>query len=137
MDCERFFEAVDAHFGDRAAEVGRTETAGQCVVDFFHPRIVGRFGTTGVQSQFNRSGVVWVPPVDRVRIQLRIPAAHDDAVTDALADAPLPFERTDHRGVSAPDGEMVTVLHYSADASDVSENALDATLAAVATALVV
>lgn len=134
MDCEQFFAAVDAHL-DTAGGVSRTETGGQCVVDFFHPRIVDRFGTTGVQSQFNRSGVVWVPPVDRLGVQLRVPAAHEDAVEEALADAPLAFERIDHRGVSAPGGEMVTVLHYSAGASGVSGDTLDATVAAVGTAL--
>lgn len=137
MDCKRFFAAVETHLGDRAGEGSRTETGGQCVVDFFHPRIVERFGTAGVQSQFNRSGVVWAPAVSRLGIQLRIPAEHDDAVGEALADAPLTFDRTDHRGVSAPEGEMVTVVHYSARASDVDGGTLDATLAAVAVALAV
>lgn len=55
----------------------------------------------------------------------------------ALASAPFEFERTDHRGVGAPDGEMVSILHYSLRTANVSREELDATLAAVAEAPVV
>jgi hypothetical protein len=107
----------------------------QCVVDFFHPRIVERLGSDGLAVRFNRSGVVWAPSGGHFGAELRVPAGHDEAVRAALADAPVPFERSDHRGVGAPDGELVTVLHYSGRASDVSVTCRDETLDAVAAAL--
>lgn len=106
MDCEAFFRAVERHLGGRYERPTRTTSGGQCVVDFFHPRIAERFGADGVGTQFNRSGVVWVPAADRLGVQLRAPAAHDGAVADALAVAPVAFDRTDHRGVPAPDGPL-------------------------------
>jgi hypothetical protein len=135
MTCESFFAAVDRVLGDRYRAPSSTATGGQCVVDFFHPRIVERLGTDGLAVRFNRSGVVWAAAGRHVGAELRIPAAHDDAVRAALAPAPLPFERSDHRGVAAPDGEMVTVLHYTARAAGVSVADRDATLEAVGAAL--
>jgi len=137
MDCERFFRIVDAQFGAHYVEPIRTESGGQCVVDFFHPRVVDRFGTAGVGTQFNRSGVVWVSEAGRLAIQLRVPEESDDAVRAALADAPLAVERTDHRGVATPDGEIVTVVHYSVGVDGVTVEELETTLSTVAGALAV
>lgn len=134
VDCEAFFERVETHLGGRYERPDRTTSGGQCVVDFFHPRTLDAFGD-GLAGSFNRSGVVWVPAAARLGVQLRVPEAHGDAVAGALAGAPFAFDRTDHRGVSRPDGEMVTVLHFSTRASGASPAAVDRTLAAVGAAL--
>jgi hypothetical protein len=136
MDCSDFFEAADAAL-TAAADPTRTETGGQCVYEFYHPRVVAALGTDGLAARFNRSGVVWAPPARRFAAELRVPDAHDDAVAAALSAAPLSFERTDHRGVSGPGGDVVTVLHFTTRAADVDADALDATLSAVADALAV
>lgn len=135
MDCAAFFEAAETALADDASEPTRTTTADQCVYDFYHPRAVETFGTDGLVTRFNRSGVVWAPPARRLAVQLRVPAPHGDAVRAALADSPHAFERTDHRGVATPDGEMVTVLHFTVKATDVTDADLTGTLDAVATAL--
>lgn len=134
MDCETFFQAVDETVGESAADPSRTTTAQQCVFECFHPRVVERLGTDGLATRFNRSGIVWAPTGRRLGVQIRVPAAQDAAVQDALEDAPLSFERTDHRGVSAPDGEMVSILHFSARTDGVSEPTVRETLRAVAAA---
>lgn len=135
MDCAAFFELVADRLGDHSVEPTRTATGGQCVVDFFHPRTEERLGTDGLATRFNRSGVVWVPDADRLGVRLRVPATHGDAIAEALAGAPFPFDRTDHRGVVTPDGEVVTVLHVSLRTDDVARGDLEATLDAVARAL--
>ena len=135
MNCEPFFELVDETLGDRLVRPRRTETGGQCVVDFFHPLTAARLGDDSLVTAFNRSGVVWAPPARRLGIQLRVPEATEDAVAAALRESPLPVERTDHRGASAPDGEMVMLVHYSVRATNVNDEALRATLSAVAAAL--
>jgi hypothetical protein len=137
MDCEDFFDAVDRRLTGRYREPTRTTAGTQCVVDFFHPRIVARFGTDGLATRFNRSGVVWAPAGARLGVELRVPATHEAAVAAALADAPFAFDCTDHRGVTAPGGETVTVLHFTAREADVDRTARDATLDAVADALAV
>lgn len=137
IGCRTFFEMVETSLGGRYDRPTRREPGGQCVVDFFHPRAVERLGTEGLATRFNRSGLVWAPPADRLAVQLRVPAAHDEAVTAALADAPVAFERTDHRGVAASDGEVVTMLHYSVRTGPVARDDLVATLDAVGAALVV
>lgn len=134
MDCETFFATVDRHLADLYDRPSRTTTGGQCVVDFYHPRVVATFGTEGLVTRFNRSGIVWAPP-DRLRVQLRVPESHETAVADALAAGPFPAEVTDHRGASTPDGEMVTILHYAIREAGVSNEDLESTLDAVATAL--
>jgi len=135
MDCARFFEAVDELVGDRLVRSRQTQTGGQCVVDFFHPSTAARLGDDSLVTAFNRSGIVWAPPARRLGVQLRVPAAHDEATTAALAAAPFAFDRTDHRGASAPDGEMVQLLHYAVREPDVDDADLRDTLRAVAAAL--
>ena len=135
MDCAAFFEAVGTRLGDRYAEPTETTVGDQCVVEFYHPRVVERLGTDSLVGRFNRSGLVWAPRGDRLGVKLRVPDPHGGPVADALAVAPFPFEETDHRVVGAPDGEMVTVLHYSLRTGPVSEADLEATLDAVADAL--
>lgn len=137
MDCTAFFETATAELAELAGDPTRSTPGGQCVYEFYHPRIQERFGDQGLATSFNRSGVVWSPVGRQLGVKIRVPDAHGDAVADALADAPLEFEQTDHRGAAAPDGEMVTVLHFAARASDVSTDATAATLAAVAAALAV
>lgn len=137
MDCPEFFAVVEATLADRCERPTRSTPGDQCVFEFFHPRVADRLGTDGLATRFNRSGVVWAPRRDRLAVQVRVPAAHDDAVSTALAAAPFAVERTDHRRVSAPGGEVVAMLHYSIRASDVSPDAFDATLSAVAVALAV
>lgn len=135
MDCEPFFALATDLLGDAWVRPERSVAGGQCVVDFFHPRTVERLGEDGIVTAFNRSGVVWAPPARRLGVQLRVPAAHDDATTAALAAAPFAFDRTDHRGASAPDGEMVRLLHYAVREPDVDDDDLRDTLRAVAAAL--
>jgi hypothetical protein len=137
MDCKPFFRLVEEHLGEHLARPRRTETGGQCVVDFFHPLTVARLGDDSLVTAFNRSGVVWAPPARRLGVQLRVPECHEETVAAALADAPFPAERTDHRGASAPDGEMVMLVHYAVRATDVSDEELRATLSAVREALAV
>lgn len=134
MDCETFFATVDAHLGTHWEQPTRTATGDQCVVDFFHPRVIERFGAEGLGTQFNRSGIVWVPRAERLSVQLRVPETHAGAVTEALAGTPLSVDRTDHRGVPV-DGTVVTVLHYAMQATGVSRDTLDETLSALAVAL--
>ncbi|MFB6130912.1 MAG: hypothetical protein ABEJ28_08840 [Salinigranum sp.] len=135
MDCETFFTLVEARLGDRWARPTRRTVSHQCVVDFFHPGIVDRFGDGGVAAAFNRSGVVWAPPARRLGVQLRVPAECDRAVAEALEAAPFPADRTDHRGASAPGGEMVSILHYAIRREGVDDDELAATLQAVSRAL--
>ncbi|WP_380675668.1 hypothetical protein [Salinigranum sp. GCM10025319] len=135
MNCEPFFELVDEILGDRLVRPRRTETGGQCVVDFFHPLTAARLGDDSLVTAFNRSGVVWAPPARRLGIQLRIPEEREDAVAAVLRESPFAVERTDHRGASAPDGEMVMLVHYSVRATDVNDQDLQATLSTVAAAL--
>lgn len=136
MDCQSFFATVEHYLGDRCERPTRLTPGRQCVYEFFHPRIPDALGTDGVAATFNRSGVVWAPPEDRLGVRLRVPESHGDAVSDALAGAPLSFERTDHRGVVRA-GEVVTVLHYAVSATDVSPEVLEATLSTLADALAV
>jgi hypothetical protein len=135
MECESTFDAVESHLGEWWVRPTTTTAHGQCVVDFFHPRTVERLGEDGLVTAFNRSGVVWAPSGRLLRIQLRVPETFDEAVRNALAAAPFPADRTDHRGASAPDGEMVSLLHYTIRGTGVTDDAFDATLAAVADAL--
>jgi hypothetical protein len=135
MNCAPFFGLVDDVLGERLVRPRRTETGGQCVVDFFHPRTAARLGDASLVTAFNRSGVVWAPPARRLGVQLRIPERDEKRVAEALDAAPYSAERTDHRGASAPDGEMVMLVHYSVRATDVTDEELRATLAAVAAAL--
>lgn len=135
MDCAPFYDLVEATLGDRLVRPRRTTSGGQCVVDFFHPRTAARLGDDSLVTAFNRSGVVWAPPARRLGVQLRVPEAHETAVLAALDDAPFPVDRTDHRGASAPDGEMVLLVHYAVREADVTDDQLRATLAAVAAAL--
>jgi hypothetical protein len=135
MNCDSTFETVEDHLGDLWVRPTTTTAHAQCVVDFFHPRTVERLGDDGVVTAFNRSGVVWAPPGRRLGIQLRVPDDFDAEVRSALDAAPFPVSKTDHRGASAPDGEMVSLLHYAIRATDVADEAFDATLAAVADAL--
>jgi hypothetical protein len=135
MDCTLFFELVEELFGDALVRPRRTEAGGQCVVDFFHPLVAARLGDDSLVTAFNRSGVVWAPPARRLGVQLRIPDATETAVRAALEAAPFAAERTDHRGASAPDGEMVRLVHYSIRADGVADDDLRTTLAAVAAAL--
>lgn len=137
MDCAAFFEAVEARLADGYEEPSETVVGDQCVVEFYHPRVVERLGTDSLVGRFNRSGLVWAPRGDRLGVKLRVPGSHGEAVADALAGAPFPFEETDHRVVGAPDGEMVTVLHFSVRTGPVSDAELEATLEAVAAALAV
>ena len=137
MDCQGFFEAVETRLADRYEEPTRTVVGDQCVVEFFHPRVVERLGTGSLVTRFNRSGVVWAPRADHLKIKLRVTDPHRDAVVDALAVAPFSFDETDHRVVGAPDGEMVTILHYGVSTDGVSRAELEATLDAVAEALAV
>jgi hypothetical protein len=135
MDCTAFFGLVDEVVGDLLVRPRWTETGGQCVVDFFHPRTAARLGDDSLVTAFNRSGVVWAGPARRLGVQLRIPAADEKRVAPALAAAPFPAERTDRRGASAPDGEMVTLVHYSIRTADVTDGELRATLDAIGAAL--
>jgi hypothetical protein len=135
MECSAFFELVEETVGDRLVRPRRTETGGQCVVDFFHPATAARLGDDSLVTAFNRSGVVWAPPARRLGVQLRVPEADEAAVRSALAGGPFPAERTDHRGASAADGEMVMLVHYAVREADVSDGDLAATLRAVADAL--
>jgi hypothetical protein len=135
MECEPTFDAVEGHLDGLWVRPTTTTAHGQCVVDFFHPRTVERLGADGLVTAFNRSGVVWAPSGRLLRVQLRVPEAFDEAVLAALAAAPFPADRTDHRGAAAPDGEMVSLLHYTVRGTAVTDGAFDATLAAVADAL--
>ena len=137
MDCAAFFEAVEGRLSGRHAEPTETVVGDQCVAEFYHPRVVERLGTDSLVGRFNRSGLVWATRGDRLGVKIRITDPHGEAVADALAGAPFPFEETDHRVVGAPDGEMVTVLHYSVRTGPVSREDLEATLDAVADALAV
>ena len=94
MNCEPFFELVDETIGDRLVRPRRTETGGQCVVDFFHPLTAARLGDDSLVTAFNRSGVVWAPPARRLGVQLRVPEATEDAVAAALRESPFAVERT-------------------------------------------
>jgi hypothetical protein len=136
MDCAAFFAAAEETL-ESAEDPKETTVGGQCVYEFYHPRVVAALGTDGLATRFNRSGVVWAPPARRFAAEIRVPDTHDDAVAAALGAAPLPFERTDHRGVSGPDGDVVTVLHFTTRQMDVSDDTLAATLSAVAEALAV
>lgn len=135
MDCPAFFEAVETRLSGRYEEPTETVVGDQCVVEFYHPRVVERLGTDSLVGRFNRSGLVWAPRGDRLGVKLRVPDPHGGAVADALAGAPFPFEETDHRVVGAPDGEMVTVLHYSLRTGPISREEFETTLDAVAAAL--
>lgn len=135
MECDEFFALVEQRLSERYLEPTTTETGGQCVVEFFHPRVVERFGSDGLVTRFNRSGLVWAPPVDRLGAKLRVTDAVDGAVADALGRAPFPLERRDNRVVGAPDGEMVTILHFSTRTGPVSRADLETTLEAIADAL--
>lgn len=135
MDCASFFETVSERLGAHAEDPSETVVGDQCVVEFYHPRVVERLGTDSLVTRFNRSGLVWATRGDRLGVKIRVPDPHRDAVADALEAAPYPFEEIDHRVVGAPDGEMVTVLHYSVRTGPVSESDLVATLDAVAAAL--
>lgn len=137
MECEAFFAVVDDALGDRWVRPRRTAVSHQCVVDFFHPRTVAALGDDGVATAFNRSGCVWAPPARRLGVELRVPVEHDAAVRDALAAVPFPIDRTDHRGVTGPGGTTVSLVHYNVRATDVDDDALAATLRAVADALAV
>lgn len=135
MDCESFFESVADRLGSHATDPTETVVGDQCVVEFYHPRVVDRLGTDSLVTRFNRSGLVWAPRGDRLGVKIRVTDPHRDAVIEALEAAPFPFEETDHRVVGAPDGEMVTILHYSVRTGPVSEADLQSTLDAVAVAL--
>jgi hypothetical protein len=135
MDCTPFFELVDELVDDSLVRPRRTRTGGQCVVDFFHPSTAARLGDDSLVTAFNRSGIVWAPPARRVGVQLRVPEADEERVRAALERGPFPVDRTDHRGASAPDGEMVMLVHYAVRETDVDDDDLRATLAAVAAAL--
>mgnify|MGYP000563184336 CR=1 FL=1 len=135
MDCDAFFDRVEDRLGGAVERSTRTRTSHQCVFDFFHPRTTERLGADGLVTAFNRSGVVWAPPARRLGVQLRVPAAVEESVARALAAAPFPAERTDHRGAAAPDGEMVSLVHFAVRASDVTDDQLTATLDAVADAV--
>jgi hypothetical protein len=137
MDCASFFETVADRLGSHAADPTETVVGDQCVVEFYHPRVVERLGTDSLVTRFNRSGLVWAPRGDRLGVKIRVTDPHRDAVTAALAAAPFSFEETDHRVVGAPDGEMVTILHYSVRTGPVSEADLHSTLDAVAAALAI
>lgn len=137
MDCESFFEAVSAVLGSLAHDPSQTAVGDQCVVEFYHPRVVDRLGTDSLVTRFNRSGLVWAPRGERLGVKIRVTDPHRDAVVDALAAAPYPFEETDHRVVGAPDGEMVTMLHFSLRTGPVSRSAFEDTLDAIAAALAV
>ena len=135
MDCAPFFDLVDELVGDRLVRPRETRAGGQCVVDFFHPSTAARLGDDSLVTAFNRSGIVWAPPARRLGIQLRVPEADESRVQAALAANPFPVDRTDHRGASAPDGEMVMLVHYAIREADVSDADLRATLEAVAAAI--
>jgi hypothetical protein len=137
MDCPAFFDAVEERLSGRYEDPTQTAVGNQCVVEFYHPRIVERMGTNSLVTRFNRSGLVWAPRVDRVGARLRVTDEHGEAVTAALARSPFPFEESDHRVVSAPDGKMATILHYSLRTEVASRDDLEATLDAVADALAV
>lgn len=137
MDCAAFFAVTGDALGDDWVQPRTTETGRQCVVDFFHPRTLAALGADGVATAFNRSGVVWAAPASRLGVELRVPLEYDDAVASALAAAPFRTDRTDHRGVTGPDGTTVSLVHYRIRGTDVSDDDLDRTLAAVATALAV
>ena len=137
MDCATFFDLLDERLGDRHHEPSRTTVGDQCVVEFYHPRVVERLGTGSLVTRFNRSGVVWAPLADHLKVKLRVTDPHRDAVVEALDRAPFAFAETDHRVVGAPDGEMVTVLHYSMSTDGVSRAEVEATLDAVGAALAV
>lgn len=137
MDCAAFFEAVSERLSGRYEEPTETTVGDQCVVEFYHPRVIERLGADSLVARFNRSGLVWAPRGDRLGVKLRITDPHREAVVDALAGAPFPFEESDHRVVGAPDGEMVTILHYALRTGPVSRDDFEATLAAVADALAV
>lgn len=135
MACESFFQTVADRLGSHATDPTETVVGDQCVVEFYHPRVVDRLGTDSLVTRFNRSGLVWAPRGDRLGVKIRVIDSHRDAVREALEAAPVSFEETDHRVVGAPDGEMVTILHYSVRTGPVSEVDLEATLDAVAAAL--
>jgi len=137
MDCEAFVGAVEARLPGSAGDPTSTVVGDQCVVEFYHPRVVERLGDGSLVARFNRSGLVWAPRGDRLGVKLRVTDPHGDAVADALAAAPFAFEETDHRVVGAPDGEMVTVLHFSLRTGPVRPAELEATLDAVGRALAV
>lgn len=137
MDCEAFFETVRARLSARYEDPTETAVGDQCVVEFYHPRVVERLGIDSLVTRFNRSGLVWAPRADRLGVKLRITDPHGEAVADALGAAPFPFEESDHRVVGAPDGEMVTVRHYSLRTGPVPRDDLVSTLDAVAEALAV
>lgn len=135
MDCTPFFTLVEDTIGERLMRPRETKSGGQCVVDFFHPATAARLGDDSLVTAFNRSGIVWAPPARRLGVQLRVPEANEETVKAALAEGPFPADRTDHRGASAPDGEMVMLVHYAVRETDVSDADLEATLHAVAAAL--
>ena len=137
MDCAAFFEAVDARLGEWAEAPNRTTVGEQCVVEFYHPRTVARLGDGSLVARFNRSGVVWAPRADHLKVKLRVPAAHRAGVVAALAAVPFPVDETDHRIVGAPDGEMVTVLHFSISTDGVTPDEVGTTLDALAAALAI
>jgi hypothetical protein len=137
MDCPAFFEVATDELGARAAEVTRATVGGQCVFEFYHPAVVATLGTDGLATSFNRSGVVWVPAARRLGVQVRVPDDRDQAVSSVLRDAPLAFDRTDHRGVSGPDGDVVTIVHFAARVEAVDDDALRGTLATLGAALAV
>jgi hypothetical protein len=135
MDCAPFYALVDDFLEAHLVRPRRTQAGNQCVVDFFHPATAARLGADSLVTAFNRSGIVWAPPARRLGVQLRVPEAEEARVRDALAASPFAADRTDHRGASAPDGEMVMLVHYAIRETDVDDDDLRAVLAAVAAAL--
>lgn len=137
MDCAAFFEAARAELGEIVAEPGQQTVGQQCVYEFYHPRVREHLGTEGLATSFNRSGAVWMPTGRQFAATLRVPERYGEAVSEALSPAPLSFDQTDHRGVAAPDGEMLTMLHFSHRTGEVSGDDLRATLSALGTAVAV
>lgn len=134
MDAETFGALVDRHLVDAPGRT-RERVGDRRLVDFFHPATRERLGEDVAVSGFYRSGVVWHPVGNLLAVELRVPAAVDDAVCEALAGVPGDYERNAHRAATTADGDVLRVVHHRIRCPDADEATVERTLAAVAAAL--
>lgn len=137
MDCEAFFETVTARL-DGMSDPSRTVSGRQCALDFFHPRTAARLSDSGAVAAFYRSGVVWFEPTRTLKVELRIPEAFDEGVTDALASLDgYEVARTAHRPAATASGEFLSLVHYGVKCDDATDADVAAILEAVNAVLAV
>ncbi|MFB6187033.1 MAG: hypothetical protein ABEI86_09240 [Halobacteriaceae archaeon] len=135
MECQEFFTKIENTIESQGIDTSRATPGTQCVFEFYHPKIVDIFGPDGLATQFNRSGIVWIPDDHQLSVQLRIPDEYGPTVSNALNEAPIEFNQTDHRGITTSDGNIVTILHFSGRAYNVKPTTLDSILTAISVAM--